>query len=321
MPFSLAQQFISLGMPAPLAKEFSSQLSTGLMNWKRLQWLSMVPQLAKYLEDSITTGTYSSRRAMELGLIEAEAELTRQNAFTSQAIALFGRFTTPPTTDRKIAISALTGALVQSGIWAKLDALYVLAAADEQAARQNWIANQYNLTATSSPAFTADRGFQGNGTSSILESGAADNALTNYKQNTAHLGIWSRTNLANGGSNSDDAGANLSRITRLAAGGTAVRSNTSASFTNPAWTYPGHIMWSRTGSNAWKSYKNGATAASATDASVALDGAQIVFLKFSGGGFGVNQLAASHFGAGLSDENVLALYTALNSYLVSVGAA
>jgi hypothetical protein len=38
-------------------------------------------------------------------------------------------------------IDALVGALKASAVWAKLDVLWVLAAADSQAARRNWIAD------------------------------------------------------------------------------------------------------------------------------------------------------------------------------------
>ena len=45
MALSLAQKFINLGMPSPLAVEFANQINTGTYNWKRLMWNSMVPQL------------------------------------------------------------------------------------------------------------------------------------------------------------------------------------------------------------------------------------------------------------------------------------
>jgi len=76
MALSLAQKFINLGMPSPLAVEFANQLNTGVYNWKRLMWNSMVPDLARYVADSLAAGTFDPRIAMEKTMSEAVATLT-----------------------------------------------------------------------------------------------------------------------------------------------------------------------------------------------------------------------------------------------------
>lgn len=76
MALSLAQKFINLGMPSPLAVEFANQLNTGVYNWKRLMWNSMVPELAKYVAESLAAGTFDPRIAMEKTMSEAVATLT-----------------------------------------------------------------------------------------------------------------------------------------------------------------------------------------------------------------------------------------------------
>lgn len=76
MALSLAQKFINLGMPSPLAVEFASQLNTGAYNWKRLMWNSMVPELAKYVTESLNSGTFDPRIAMEKTMSEAVAALS-----------------------------------------------------------------------------------------------------------------------------------------------------------------------------------------------------------------------------------------------------
>ena len=55
-----------------------------------------------------------------------------------------------------------------------MEGLWVTAAADAQAGRQNWVQDAYNLTTVKSPTFTADRGYQGNGTTSYLWTGTID---------------------------------------------------------------------------------------------------------------------------------------------------
>lgn len=78
--------------------------------------------------------------------------------YSPEALALSARFTTPPDTARKTLINNLIVALKAAGVWAKLGAPYLRAAADSQAARQNWLANQFNSTPVASPTFASDRG-------------------------------------------------------------------------------------------------------------------------------------------------------------------
>ena len=66
--------------------------------------------------------------------------------------AIAAAFTTPPTTARKNLIDAAVVALKSAGVWTKLDALYLFAAADSQAAIINWKApGTYNCDARSMP--------------------------------------------------------------------------------------------------------------------------------------------------------------------------
>lgn len=72
MAFGLAQRLISVGLVPPLAVELSRQIQTGNYNWKRLSGASMVPQLAKYVADGLQYLDLDPRKAMELGLTEAQ---------------------------------------------------------------------------------------------------------------------------------------------------------------------------------------------------------------------------------------------------------
>src|SRR5690606_7666747 len=116
-------------------------------------------------------------------------------AYLPEAQALFDRFTTPPTTARKNLINDLFAALMEAGVYSKLDAFYIFAQYDEQAALQNWVADQYNSNPVNSPTFTVDRDYVGNGTSSYLDSQFNPSTAVSPKfvQNSAYFGIWSRT--------------------------------------------------------------------------------------------------------------------------------
>ena len=71
--------------------------------------------------------------------------------------------------------------------------LWLLAAHDAQAGRLNWIGAANDLSVGGSPAFTADRGYQGDGSAAYLASGYLFPA--GY-QDSAHLMVWSRSGAA-----------------------------------------------------------------------------------------------------------------------------
>lgn len=110
-------------------------------------------------------------------------------SYCAEALALFARMTTPPTTTRKDEINTLIVGLKTAGIWSKMDAMYVLAAADEQAALLNWVADTNNATAENSPSFVADSGFAGNGSTSFINTNYNPSTDgVHYEQNSASFG-------------------------------------------------------------------------------------------------------------------------------------
>src|SRR5690606_39788847 len=92
------------------------------------------------------------------------------------------------------------------GAWGALDGLYVLAAHDAQAARINWKDPANVATTINAPTFTADRGYQGDGSSSSLDTNFNPvSASQNYQQDACHLGVWPLTDRR--GSNDLDLGS------------------------------------------------------------------------------------------------------------------
>jgi hypothetical protein len=106
---------------------------------------------------------------------------------------LFARMTTPPTETRKGLIDAVIVSLKTNGIWTKLDALYMFAAADAQASLLNWKSTSFNATNVSATAFATDVGYTGDGASDYIDSNF--NILTggNYTQDSACFFGWSNT--------------------------------------------------------------------------------------------------------------------------------
>lgn len=133
---------------------------------------------------------------MAIGTGIVSATLYRHRAAATllpETTALLARMTAAPSSTRVAVIDQLIRALKAAGIWARLDALWLLAAHDAQAARLNAVQGAYDLTAVNSPAFTADHGYKGNGTSAYLASGYIPYVVGGkYLQNDASVGAFIR---------------------------------------------------------------------------------------------------------------------------------
>lgn len=244
-------------------------------------------------------------------------------SYEAEATALFARFTTPATAARKALINDFWKTTGIKAIMAKCDAFYMLAAETSQAGRQNWVADQFNLTAVSSPAFVVDRGYTGDGAASYLSTGFnPTSGSPKYAVNNGHLGIWSRTDLDNGGDSYDFGGTARAYLSRAAAASGTMKGRIhTATKTLATGVYPGHGVVSRTGAAVWEGYAQGVDAGGGTDADTGIGNETWRILSASAVLFGANQIAACHFGSGLSAGETLALYNATRTYLQAVGAA
>lgn len=254
------------------------------------------------------------------------ATLARTEPYTfvnTEADDLVERFSVEPTNFRKRQIDTLVGSLKTAGVWAKLDAFYIFAAQDAQAALLNWKADQYNLTVSGAPVFTADRGYQGDGVDDVLLTGFNPaTAGGQFAQNSAHLGMWSRTNLANGAAQGYEIGNTNSYLARATNGTMRGRPNHGTELlTGPTNSLPGHFMYSRTAAAVWESYANSSDVGGGTETSAALTSADFRVLSVTATLFSRNQFAAVHWGSGLSAGETAATYAALRAYMVAVGAA
>jgi hypothetical protein len=245
------------------------------------------------------------------------------SGYEPEAEALFARFTTPATLARKTLINDMIKALKSAGVWTKMDALHVMAAADNQAARRNWIADAFNLSAVSSPTFEADRGFTPDGSTSYLDTGFNPTTASGPKftPNSAHMGAWHRTNLANAGAESFDVGGTNSRMSRLNTGSTAIRPNTSSNQSMGGGTFAQNKTWNRSASNAWQFYRSGAADGTGTTASIGAASYTFRVGNAQASSYGVNQASIFHFGESLTAGEVAAMHTAFSAYMSAVGAA
>jgi len=244
-----------------------------------------------------------------------------------QTRALVARMSVVPTAARMQAIDILVRALIAAYIWAKLDALWMLAAHDEQAARLNWVSAAYTMTAVNSPTFTVDRGFNGNGTTSYMDTtfNPAVAAGAKFERDSAFLGIWSLTESA---INSNDIGAfngstGASVHARLSNNLFNGFANGGALVADASPTSRGFFAWSRPNASTADKFINDVRTRTVATTSAALNN-----LPFYVGGINLNgtinvpnprQYACVVIGGALSVEEEAVLYAALRSYLSHPG--
>ncbi|TIM14476.1 MAG: hypothetical protein E5Y67_12415 [Mesorhizobium sp.] len=251
-------------------------------------------------------------------------------AFSSEALALFARFTTPPTEARKVLINTRIAAAKASGAWDLRDGFYMIAAADAQAGQRNWKADAFNLTPTGTIAFEADRGYTGNGVDGYLATGfTPSTAGGQWTLNSSHMSLWSRTeaqsaNIAMGARTGAVAAQSLIILRNAGVGSFRANQDLTTGTVAVASSIGGFVA-RRSASNAMAFARNGAILGTSTTVSTALTAAALVIGALNTNGvfsnFVTYQFASAGFGGNLTDAQILAEYNADLAYMQGVGAA
>lgn len=252
-------------------------------------------------------------------------------SYDADASALFVRMSVPPDDARKGVINTLIVGLKAAGIWTVLDAIWLIAAHDAQAARLNWKGDVNNISAVNSPTFTVDRGYAGDGASSYLflnfDPSANGGVLV---LDSAHFAVWNRTNNTNTGPGviTTSSTRRLQTSPRSAAneigwatnGGNVLSTSTGGSIT----TAVGMTLGNRTGSTATQVDRNGVQIGSSTDVSTGLPvfSPTLGALNNNGspGNFSSREWAFASLGAGLTPQQRQDYYTLIAAYMTAVGA-
>jgi hypothetical protein len=240
-------------------------------------------------------------------------------SYDADASALFARFTTPADSTRKGHINTLIVALKAAGIWTKLDRLWIMAAADSQAAQRNWIADANNLTEVSSPTFTTDRGYQGNGTSSYVTGGTYA-SLTKFTRNDCCMFGWMWDSAAVATSCfGADGNFNILLAGRAAGNVMFTRVNDGTGTTTQTVTDgKGLCGFSRALSTEYNSFK-GDTLALVT-VTTTNNPANTVSAGKTGTQFSLGKFSALGVGSSLNQTEITALNNAMTAYMTAVGA-
>jgi len=252
-------------------------------------------------------------------------------AFDPDALTLFAAMTTQPDTARKTLISDTIVALKAAGVWSLLDAVWFMAAHDEQASRLNWKAPaSFTLAQQGVITFTSDRGWQGDGLSGYLDTGwiPATHGV-NYALNDASLGVYIRTNTAVDGV---DIGVWSNSSLRRSFVTARTSTDSSRAVINSSSDFPrtaiansrGMSAARRIPTTAQQLVKNGVIVGTSTQAVTDLPTAIVYIGARNNNGpadlLSQNQIALAFTGAAMSEAQQLALYNTTQTYMTAVGA-
>lgn len=244
--------------------------------------------------------------------------------YSAEATTAFAAMSTQPSAALKGLINTCIVSLKTAGVWAKLDALYLMNAETAQAARVN-IKNPgtYDLTATSSPTFTAKSGYAGDGAAAYLNT--AFNPFTattpQFVQNSACLFGWSLKTTLDTGALVGVAGAGGAYLYSRYTGNVSLgRVNTTAGDISVASADgSGLFAINRTAAGASQLYRNGSSIGTGAAASAAPASVVTTLLRANTEYFGGTMMSAG-IGASLSAQEHSDLYAALNTFKAGVDA-
>lgn len=250
--------------------------------------------------------------------------------YDAATVSLLAAFSVDPTSGRKSAINQLITSLKSAGIWAKLDALYLLAAHDAQAARVNWKnPGTFNLSVGGgSPTFTTDSNYSFDGVDDFLDTNFNPaTAGGAYAQNSASFGVWSGTSGQAFGSCAGwfDGTDGTTILTRSGSDTVGVRVNqASTAGSSGATDGRGLFVANRSGSTSMQVYRNGSSLTLdqglPTQASSALNSASFRLGSISASSFTAISLRAAVIGGSLNSTEQANLYSAMLAYLQHTGA-
>jgi hypothetical protein len=238
----------------------------------------------------------------------------------SQATAYLARATGE--TAHAADLTTLICGLVTDGVWAKLDALYVLAQQTQADSLLNLVGTSYPLAVSGSLTFAAYQGFSGFVAGANILNLSGYNPGTNsllYTQNNASLGVWAYLTV-------DD---NVGQM-GSGGGGSGIYASYGGSFyprinvpgTPPCCVSPGTnglFVGDRNNSASLEGYWNGIDKGTVAGTSGLPENVFFVGCGGSPSACTTKILSEAHIGASLGSAGNLALYNRLRTYMTSVG--
>jgi hypothetical protein len=113
---------------------------------------------------------------------------------SAQSAAFLARATNVTSTTDKTNYDTMITGLVNDGVWAKMDALYIWAAVDQTTALLNLVSSSFPGVTTGTVNFSAYHGYTGDGSTFAVDTGFVPSAGgTNYTLNSASMSVYNQT--------------------------------------------------------------------------------------------------------------------------------
>ena len=253
----------------------------------------------------------------------------------AEAEAFVSAMGVAPDAARKAAIdtffsSIKFGATSETNILAKMDAMYLLASHDADAALINAAEpGSFDCLKVNAPNFVADRGYSG-GTNKALNTQLVPSTLVGkMSQNNAHISLWDLTaRAADTTAQMGTATPELAIYTRLTGDLAYTRVNDNTVAGKAVTENEGFLLGTRgagSGAGAVVVYKDGVSIGTDSAGSVAPSDDPVYILgRFVNGTLSTptttDRIAFASVGSNLTTDEVLDLYNAVAAYLTAVGA-
>lgn len=257
-----------------------------------------------------------------LGIAQTAVRQGKGSPYSPQATAYFAAMTVQEPNAVKMQIDTFIAGLVADETWNLIDRM-ILPLGTEQASLLD--VRQPNKIATNvnGAAFTAYKGFKGNGSSAYLGFGDAMNASTIFTQNSAFYFYY--TNVQTSGqsvANVGDAGNTYTFGGYNVENGTTglYRLNTVMPIQLPSYpTRKGSWLYRRA-SSATSSYYLNAGAENATASTSTVVNAFPFTVLRRQASYGTDTIGAAGYGGGISDMQALSFQTRLHALMTALGA-
>jgi hypothetical protein len=232
------------------------------------------------------------------------------------------------------AVTIKAGPISGSNIFAKCDGFLLIGL--EHAAEADGFINfiapgTYNGTKHGAGTYTPGQGWAGDGTTGYWSTGFVPTTAPSAKftKDSAHQGIWSRTELAGTqvdfGSRNTVSSVSSYFIPRLATDRLRLLMNQGTTVDLVTTSSLGHLVGRRSASNALKGYRNAASVGTSTQASVNMSDKEFYVgalnTNDAASNFSTRQIACVHWGESLSDNEVIDLYNALQVLFIGGNSA
>lgn len=277
------------------------------------------------LKSSVATIADTRTAPLELAVLDLGGSLPNIAATDTYLAALSSQ----PDAAHKKAIDRLNRWLDYKGLRAKLGGLTVHVTQSDQASLVDLMQPSRVMVKVNATEWIADAGIKGDG--AYFNTGANPSGSI-FKLDDCHMGIWSSSHETTGNDFGSYAGAGASAAF-ISMGEVNKRTGTlNHSYVGGAVISPaarllsiGHAVITRDGTGNEKLYEDGVLTATAAHTPVAVPNGNFYLAALNniaggapGSGWRIRRYAFTHWGAGLTAQNVADLYAGLLKYVQSV---